>query len=474
MRSLIFVFMLIAAQASAQGQLSMEDYLSQVRSSYQGYNGSRENREAAKDKSAQADLVTSFRLEGSYRTTADKKISQNPALTYDRMDSESYSLGVAKTTDFGLDAKLSYDIDQLKYVNPSMAIPGGSTINTATPTLTLTQSLWQNGFGSRTKAQVEALSAQAEAERQNSEANLDAIIQRASMAYWNLIFYREIVQVQKAALQQSEDIFKYNSKRSRMNLADRADALQASAGFESKKLDLQTALDNEEVARRQFNLYRNRPPMEDPGSLTPVDWSSVPKIKVPEIRADRADVKAAQAQAKADAANYRVAADSYKPVLNVFGSYSLNGRATSYGDSISDTTSANRPTTTIGLNLSLPLDISALKKAQSAARAQAHASETNYQQKVLDQTSTWEDLRLRIIAVKKRVELSESIVNAQFEKLKYERDRLKQGRTSTYQILLFEQDYINAKLMRVQNASELITLLSQISLYDGKEEGGSK
>lgn len=65
-------------------------------------------------------------------------------------------------------------------------------------------------------------------------------------------------------------------------------------------------------------------------------------------------------------------------------------------------------------------------------------------------------------------------MNAQFEKLKYERDRLKQGRTSTYQILLFEQDYINAKLMRVQNASELITLLSQISLYDGKEEGGSK
>lgn len=474
MRKTILVILLMGSNALAEPPLTMDKYLEQVRTSYQGYKGSKDNRAAAEDKSAQADLITAFKIEGSYQNTKDEKLSSSPALTYDRMDLETYSLGVAKTTSFGLDAKLSYDIDQVKYISPSSTIPGGNPLSSSTPTLTLTQSLFQNGFGSKTRAQVDASRAQAIAERENSEANLDSIIQKASVAYWNLVFYREVLSIQKAALEQSEAIYKYNSKRSGMNLTDKADALQSKANFESKKLDLQSAIDNEEIYLRQFNLYRNAPPMENPGVLGPFDWSMISKFKIPESRKDRADVRAAKAQAEADAANYKVVAESYKPVLNVYGSYSLNGRASSYNDAISDSYSANRPTTTVGLTFSMPLDIGSLNKAKSAAKAQVGVSETNYQQKVLDQEASWIDLRARISAVQKRVELSESIVSAQFEKLKYERARLKEGRTSTYQVLLFEQDYINARLAQVQNGSELITLLSQIKLYDGIDEGGSK
>lgn len=474
MKQLMALIFLFAYSANAQTVLTMDDYLDQVRSVNQGYKGTLQNREGAKDRGAQADLFTAFRLEGNYKLQKDQKLSLNPAVTYDRLDSENYSLGIAKTTSFGLDAKLSYDLADLEYIHPNVNIPGGNRLTTATPTITLTQSLWQNGFGSLTQARIEATAAQAEYERQSSEANLDAIMQKAMAAYWNLVIQREVVEIQRAAVKQSQAIYDYNSKRTRMNLNDRADSLQSKATLETKKLDLQTALDNEEIRIREFNLYRNKPSSEVPGALTLVNWEVVPKIPLPAKRGERADVKAARAQAKASAANFEITAESNRPVLNLFGSYSLNGRASGYGDAISDTSSANRPTTVIGVNLSMPLDFTSLNKAKSGARAQAQAAETTYQQKVLDQEANWQDLVSRVHATQKRVELSESIVKAQSDKLEYERRRLREGRTSTYQVLLFEQDYINARMTRIQNASELVSLISQIRLYDETEEGGSK
>jgi len=126
------------------------------------------------------------------------------------------------------------------------------------------------------------------------------------------------------------------------------------------------------------------------------------------------------------------------------------------------------------VNFSVPLDFDLLSKARAGARAQANGAEKIYQQKLRDQEANWQDLNERVKDTQKRVVLSESIIHVQLEKLEYERKRLRDGRTSTYQVLLFEQDYINARLVRVQNASELVSLLSQVRLYDETEEGGTK
>jgi len=289
------------------GQVTdMETYLEQVRTANFAYKGSSLNREGAKNLSAQAELITSFRIDGSYQQKKDQKLSQNPALTYDEIESESLSVGVARKTSFGLDARLSFDASDQEFINPSAEIPGGSKVNTSTPTFTFTQSLWQNGFGSLTKAQIEASLQQSELDRQNAETNLDLLIQKAIAAYWNLVLQKEVVEIQKAALNQSELIYEYNAKRARMNLVDRADSLQAKATVEAKKLELQTAMDAERIRIREFNLYRNSSPLEDPGKIAPVDWEIIPKINLPKTRGDRADVKAARAQSRVSAASSRI------------------------------------------------------------------------------------------------------------------------------------------------------------------------
>lgn len=54
-------------------------------------------------------------------------------------------------------------------------------------------------------------------------------------------------------------------------------------------------------------------------------------------------------------------------------------------------------------------------------------------------------------------------------KLDNERIRLRQGRATTYQVLLFEQDFSQAQAGRVLAATELIALKAQLNLYHGEK-----
>jgi outer membrane protein TolC len=58
--------------------------------------------------------------------------------------------------------------------------------------------------------------------------------------------------------------------------------------------------------------------------------------------------------------------------------------------------------------------------------------------------------------------------SAQRAKLENERVRLRQGRATTYQVLLFEQDYSQAQVSRVMTATELLSLKTQLKLYHGE------
>ncbi len=64
-----------------------------------------------------------------------------------------------------------------------------------------------------------------------------------------------------------------------------------------------------------------------------------------------------------------------------------------------------------------------------------------------------------------RTALAKEIEKAQKSKLSNERARLKQGRTSTYQVLLFEQDYCASQINAINSAAQFYVLLAQKKLY---------
>jgi outer membrane protein TolC len=117
------------------------------------------------------------------------------------------------------------------------------------------------------------------------------------------------------------------------------------------------------------------------------------------------------------------------------------------------------------VKFSAPLDFSAVSDARKGADLNAIGSDLVYQQKVQDQNNQWQTLVTGLRNAQKRLELAMIIATAQKEKLDYERVRLRQGRTTTYQVLLFEQDYTGAEYAKTNAAYQVLTLSSQIKLY---------
>ena len=77
--------------------------------------------------------------------------------------------------------------------------------------------------------------------------------------------------------------------------------------------------------------------------------------------------------------------------------------------------------------------------------------------------------RASLIASQENLRLATQIENAQKAKLENERNLLTRGRTSTYQILVFEQEYSNSELTTQQIAQKLHELIAEQKLYQQSE-----
>ena len=94
--------------------------------------------------------------------------------------------------------------------------------------------------------------------------------------------------------------------------------------------------------------------------------------------------------------------------------------------------------------------------------------------KLLDQQQAWSDLVARLSDAKTRLGLAFTIETAQKQKLEYEKQRLKEGRTTTYQVLLFEQDYSQAEYAKAKAAAQVLDFSARLKLYGNEASVFSK
>jgi hypothetical protein len=95
------------------------------------------------------------------------------------------------------------------------------------------------------------------------------------------------------------------------------------------------------------------------------------------------------------------------------------------------------------------------------------AAEIRSERKLFDQEVEWKDLVQKLTEAKARLSVAEKLSDIQRKKALNERARLKRGRTTTYQSLIFETDYNQAEYRRIQTQSEVLILLAQMKTFGG-------
>lgn len=447
--------------------MDLEAFLNEVKGKHKGYKALETSAKAKDLRKDEARLFfkPSFFLNGEYYD--DQRPTNAPAFQGTQTLRHTLRSGFSQNLRLGTKASVSYNVLKTQ-INGTQGnfLPNKKFFDVA-PQIEVSQSLWRNFLGSEFEASEKAQLAQVEAARFSDQFSFKQLIMQAENAYWRLYFAQTSLKVQKESLERAKRLRDWNAERVRNNLVDEADLLQAEANLQSREIEYQDTITEIASALKEFNSYR-----ESEGDVSlqgepEENATDILNANLPKKMKLREDVIVQLANQKAARANAELGTQRNRPNLELYGSYSINGRDAQYSDAYDQAATATKPFSIVGVRFTTPLDLGSMNDYKKAYAQEVTAAELSYKRKLFEVEKEWEILTERFVNFKTRLKLSQKMVTLQEKKLQKEKQRYNQGRTTTFQVLQFEQDFANAQLLKLRYERELLTVYNQIKLFTG-------
>jgi len=165
------------------------------------------------------------------------------------------------------------------------------------------------------------------------EANVANFVQQVIQAYWAVVGARENVEVQRESRALAGRTVDENQARVRVGLLPPVAVLEAQADEKSREADLISAENNLAVARQtlaQLVYYRPAGTFI-PRTLEPSETAELEEVTadvdqtLATALAERPEIQASARAVQAQQLNEKIAGNALLPILNVVGSYGVNG-----------------------------------------------------------------------------------------------------------------------------------------------------
>lgn len=457
--------------ALSAATLPLEEFLSQVQDKNQSVSASKLIIEGAELKASEGKLLFRTNIFAQAQTALDKKPTNNIAAQGDQTDYTFFTAGLSQQFSSGLQGKLSYNFSHTKIHDASPNFVPLSDFHDGIANLELSQSLWRNWAGKESRSQESILIAQSKASKLAESFKIKAILAQAESLYWSLSQTQKIVKVQKESLERAMKIKNWNQNRLKSGLAESSDFLQSDANYKAREYELKSSLQELKNITRAFNSVRGINSEEFDAQLESIDAAKIKSLTLPQKVDLREDTKAALEIQNISKASAEISMEKNKPTLELYGSYALNGRNAQGANAVSNSLKTNHDTKVVGIRFVTPLDFNTTTDNISGYKKDQLAAEQNYQRKLFEQDQQWSDLSAKFEDAKIKLSLIEKIEEAQKIKANNERDRLNKGRTVTFQVLNFEQDYAQSELERIQSETNILNIYSQLKTF---VDGGTK
>lgn len=458
---------IMTAISTAHGanKLSLQDYLEQVRGSNSAVKGARLQGEGGILEAQSASVIQLPYLFANYTNFDDRSEQANPTFSGNRTKGNQYTIGLSNNTPIGLNAKYSYNVAYTEIQNAS-AIPVPN-FYTAYNKLELQQQLWKNGFGSEVRAQATALGSSKLVRAYSNKHTELALHAETENSYWRLAFARRSLEVQREMLTRAGRLLEWARNRVKLQLGDKADLLQAQANYDLRRLDMINLREMEKNAALAFNMMRNREGDIVPEELEIPSLDQTIKVvgKQNGLSANRYDVQAAEQQMKAAVASSQLDREKLKPSVDLFGNISWSGRDANRGLALEEAKSSKRSNVAFGVNLSIPLAVPQALNAMKGNSLTQEGAAISFDQKKIEADTELTQLKNSLNETLGKLELIQSLERIQKEKYENENQRLLRGRTTTYQALIFEQDYSNTQLSRLRIQNDALQLVARMNLF---------
>lgn len=468
----LMIFIGFSSMSYAQNKTNMNSYLEQVKKNNPAYKASADASEGAKLRSTEGTLLILPQLEIDASKTVDETESTNSA-SGNKNTYERYSVSLLQNTTFGLKGKLSYGNQytltedttggSLGFLDPQYR----DGYYRSSPSIELTQSLWKNFFGSEVRAQRNAINAAAEATQYAERAKNLGVIMEAQGAYYKLYYSQQTVKAVKESLDAASKLQSWAKRRMNQSLGEKSDFYQTKANYESRELEYLQAQVDERVAARAYNSLKGinsdevTEALEAPTSLPFNKQNFSEKIW-------RDDVRAANKQSEAAKAQSLLGKEKNRPTLDLYGKYAWTGLDEERSKAENEAFKDEHPVYTVGVKFTMPLAFGKSSNVIDGYQKEALAADLAFRRKAQEQERDYSDLVSRIETAQLKFKLASTLEESQKIKLQEERRRHERGRTTFFQVLQFEQEYLGSQLNKIKTEAELNTLLTQLQQYRGE------
>jgi outer membrane protein TolC len=425
---------------------TISDFVKVVQEKNSSYTAAIKKIKALNNKSFDSSLMFVPELYSSVEWTQDRGPRLNIAFQGDQSQTTEFNLGVRQKTRFGLDASLSFRSFRERFQGrPTEFFP-----------LNLEQSLLRNSFGKQNRLIEEQNIAVNYAEALAEEKKAIDVLVSAQKAYWNYAVNKKILSTLEQSAERAKAILDYNKKGSGRGVVDVGEVLQAKAGYLQRKLEVEESKDSLTIFEKDYRSF-----VEDQDVSLSIEEPStevVLSLKVPDLSKKSLSIVTQEQNIKALKYKNEAYIDGAKPELKVFGNLTTGAIQEGFSDATGDAFSTDLPVTTVGLNLSIPLAFGKVNKILKGYREEVVSSEISLKHLIIDDKVLKDKQLTSFRDLKSRLSFVTELEIAQKKKLEHEKRLQKNGRSTTYQVLLFEQDYLAAQVANLRLRSEIMNL----------------
>ncbi len=338
--------------------------------------------------------------------------------------------------------------------------------------LTVTQPLMR-GYGQNANlAEIRIAKANAKIADYEWQARTSSVVAEVMKRYYDVIFTRENILVQRESIALAEKLLGDTQKRSKEGVAANNDVVVAEAGVYQRKEDVlaaemqyierQNAL--QLLFKRSDDVYMEGTRIVPVDKLTEVMPMTDRTALMGVALKNRYEVKQAEEFINARDAQSQLAHSQSRPRLDLIASGGLHGLQGNMAESYSRAFQAQGPEWTAGFQYSLPLNRDHMKATERLANHQQEQAvvqaEKTRLRVLLEVDTVLNRVRIdqqRLVATRKSREAAMQSADAELK-------RLHQGVSTSFQVLQLQRDYSQARSRELATLADFNKSLADLDL----------
>ncbi|MBP7843480.1 MAG: TolC family protein [Proteobacteria bacterium] len=467
-RKVVFISSFFAV-VSMSYSITLDEYLSTVQKSNTQFQAFELQKQSAEIKNEQADLVLSpYLIFGAkyYSDETPKPLQVFPAIIQTKSEGNEYSLGVAKKFATGTEIKAFVTEQHPRSFTATGAQPSPYL---GISSFSLSQSLWKDFFGAQTRARHHREAAATRFEKGAIEIQALQFLSQAEAAYWQLLYQKNELKVRQESLDRADRLVKWTKNRVANGLSQSNDLLQAEALFTQRELQFITAQDEYQNAQLKLKDF-----MGAESGVPEVDVSGDLDLKRDQLvtilsaeKNMRADAWLAQAEADLQKKVSDETTEGLRPDLVLEGAYSNLTTQDQRSDIRGHLNDGKLPNKSVALKLTMDLDFFGRSAARRSARLNADAASLKAGRLKSESDRDIVESQRRYNELSRRVEAVKKLVAIQKKKYEKEQERLRNGRSTTFQVISFEQEVAEGEVLLYKLLSEQRKIEAATRAYVG-------